>query len=82
MRNYFFKLMKIFYFRTKLTNCESDTDFYAKLYALRLGFSKLTENEAKQRWLVSEGRQMLANLMRKAEKVRHLFKLRAKFYIP
>jgi len=54
--------------RTKLTNCENDTDFYAKLYALRLGFSKLTENEVKKRWLVSEGRQLLVNLMRKAEK--------------
>lgn len=69
-----FETLSNFYFRTKLTNCENDVDFHAKLYALRLGFSKLTENEMKQRWLVSEGRQMLVNLMRKAEKVSILIK--------
>lgn len=56
--------------RAELLTCKSDDDFAAKLHVLRLGFDRLMQNSDKRQWMIEQGKQLLANLMRKAEKVK------------
>jgi len=60
--------------RAELLTCKSDDDFAAKLHVLRLGFDRLMQNSDKRQWMIEQGRQLLGNLLRKAEKVQ-LFSL-------
>lgn len=55
--------------RTQLLECKSDEDFAAKLHVLRLGFDRLMQDSSKKQWLIEEGKNLLSNLFRKAEKV-------------
>jgi hypothetical protein len=55
--------------RAELLNCKSTQDFAAKLHALRLGFDKLLEDHTKKEWFVVEGKKLITNLLKRAEKV-------------
>ncbi len=57
--------------RAELLTCKSDDDFAAKLHVLRLGFDRLMQNSDKRQWMIEQGKQLLGNLMRIAEKVKH-----------
>ena len=54
--------------RTKWMHCESDTEFLAKLHCIRLAFHDLFKDETIREWFVSNGKQMVGNLMIRAER--------------
>ncbi|KAG8512814.1 Mitoguardin 2, partial [Galemys pyrenaicus] len=55
--------------RTELLGCYSDQDFLAKLHCVRQAFEGLLEDKSNQLFFGEVGRQMVAGLMTKAEKV-------------
>uniref|UniRef100_A0AC34QU73 Uncharacterized protein n=1 Tax=Panagrolaimus sp. JU765 TaxID=591449 RepID=A0AC34QU73_9BILA len=56
--------VKVRKIRSEFCGCDSDEDFLAKVYCLRLAFNKIISNEKTRQWLIQEGRVIFADLMR------------------
>jgi hypothetical protein len=54
--------------RTELLMCRSKQDFSAKIHVLRMGFDRLMEDSSRRQWLIGEGKKVLSNLLKRAEK--------------
>lgn len=54
--------------RCNLLGCKSENDFAAKLHVIRLGFDRLLQNSSKKQWMIEEGRELLANFLKKCDK--------------
>ena len=54
--------------RTAMLNCANDREFLGKLSAIRRAFDALLADNSIRSWFVSMGRQMIGDLMAKAEK--------------
>lgn len=54
--------------RAELLCCKSEEDFGAKLHVVRLGFDRLLQDTSKKQWFIDEGKALLSNLFKKAEK--------------
>ena len=57
-------LVKVRKLRTEFCGCDSDDDFLAKVYCLRLAFNKIVSDEKTRQWLITQGRIIFADLMR------------------
>jgi hypothetical protein len=55
--------------RCELLGCRSEEDFGAKLHVIRLGFDRLLQDMHKKQWMIEEGRELLANFLKKCDKV-------------
>lgn len=54
--------------RTKTVGCNSDTEFLAKLYCLRIAFDDLFSNPATRQWFAECGKTSLVNILILAER--------------
>jgi len=54
--------------RTSMLNCSNDREFFGKLSAVRRAFDALLTDGSVRSWFVSMGRQIIGDLMAKAEK--------------
>ncbi|KAG1651949.1 Mitoguardin [Nymphon striatum] len=54
--------------RTETVNCASDRDYLAKIHCLRLGFQHLFKDKSARKWFADIGREVISNLVVKAEK--------------
>lgn len=59
--------------RTELLRCSSDVEYLCKLHCIRLAFQYLFQDESKRTWISNTGRQILADLLLYANKVRFFF---------
>uniref|UniRef100_A0A7E4VI94 Mitoguardin n=1 Tax=Panagrellus redivivus TaxID=6233 RepID=A0A7E4VI94_PANRE len=56
--------VKVRKMRADICGCDSEDDFLAKVYCIRLAFDNLLSDEKTLNWLVQQGRQIFAELMR------------------
>jgi len=54
--------------RTSMLNCSNDREFLGKLSAVRRAFDALLSDRSVRSWFISMGRQIIGDLMSKAEK--------------
>ncbi|KAF8384768.1 hypothetical protein PRIPAC_73910 [Pristionchus pacificus] len=50
--------------RAEFTQCESETEFAAKVYCLREAFEVVLKDEHRRLWLAKSGRQLLGDIMK------------------
>ncbi|GMT04330.1 hypothetical protein PENTCL1PPCAC_26504 [Pristionchus entomophagus] len=50
--------------RAEFTQCESETEFAAKVYCLREAFEVMLKDEHRRLWLAKSGRQLLGDIMK------------------
>ncbi|KAH7720093.1 Protein K01D12.6 [Aphelenchoides avenae] len=54
--------------RADLCNCESETDFAAKLWCIRQAFTAILSDGRNRQWLIKTGRVVIADLLRQDKK--------------
>ncbi|XP_078687482.1 mitoguardin-like isoform X3 [Branchiostoma floridae x Branchiostoma belcheri] len=54
--------------RTRMLDCLSDREFMAKLHCVRQAFQLLFEDETVRQWMIETGKELISELMWRAEK--------------